>query len=672
MFTVGVEDLRRGIEGGEIEPYFQPVVELRTGQLCGYELLARWNHPTAGLIGAEMFVHLAEESGLVGPLMGTVLRRAFEGGRRLAPHVRLSVNVSPFQLRDHTLVQQIQDLAERSGFDVSRLTVEITEGALVGNMDHARTVTEDLKALGVRVALDDFGTGYSSLRHLHGLPFDELKVDKSFVQTMLERRESRKIVAAVLGLGQSLGMTTVAEGVEHKEQAAMLVWMGCDLGQGWLYGEALPAEELERDAGRGARRRVAVSGHVLADMTQLTETLPHQRSAQLRAIYDGAPVGLCYLDRSLRYVSLNRKLAELNNKPIAAHLGRTVEEIRPRMFKVVEPYLRRALAGEAIIGLEIEALREDPSERGPTVVISYYPALDEAGDVVGVSVSVMDVTKRESAERALKESEDNYRYTMELSPQVPWMADPEGRIVDVNRRWESLTGQTRGESLGYGWSKAVHPDDYPQTARLWKAALTTGRPLDVEFRVGRGDGVWRWVRSRAAPRLDRDGKILRWYGTLEDNDERKQEQEELRRSRALLQAVFEAVPVGIVIAEAPGGRVVMGNPRAEQILRHPMLETDNFEAHENWIAFRADGHRLTWEENPLVRAMRRGEVTGPDEYLYQKGDGSIGWVSLTAAPIRSEDGEVTGGVVAIRDVDQERRRRSPDEVASVGSEGQGE
>ena len=169
-----VVDLRRGIESGEIVPYFQPMMELRTGQLIGFEVLSRWKHPLRGMVPPDEFIRMAEDAGCIGQLMEKVLLHAFRAMHRLPEYLRLSINVSAIQLRDRTLRQQVSLAAEAAGFSLDRLTVEITESALVGNIEHGRTITEELKALGVRVALDDFGTGYSSLRHLHALPFDEI------------------------------------------------------------------------------------------------------------------------------------------------------------------------------------------------------------------------------------------------------------------------------------------------------------------------------------------------------------------------------------------------------------------------------------------------------------------------------------------------------------------
>src|SRR6202048_3905430 len=338
-----VVDLRRGIESGEIVPYYQPLTELRTGQLIGFEVLARWKHPLRGMVPPDEFIRMAEDAGCIGQLMEKVLLQSFTGMRQLPEYLRLSINVSAIQLRDRTLRRQVSLAAEEVGFSLQRLTVEITESALVGNVEHARTITEELKALGVRIAIDDFGTGYSSLRHLHALPFDEIKVDRTFVQTMLSRRESRKIVAAIIGLGQSLGLTTVAEGVEDEAQADMLQWLGCDLAQGFLYGRPVSGARLERfvqEQKKMVRREVGRPPNP-EDTTFQMDALPSQRLSQLQAIYDGAPVGLCFVDRNERYVSLNKRLAEMNRAPIVAHLGRTVAEMIPEFYVFLGPYIKR-------------------------------------------------------------------------------------------------------------------------------------------------------------------------------------------------------------------------------------------------------------------------------------------------------------------------------------------
>jgi PAS domain S-box-containing protein len=534
-------NLRRALENNEIVPFFQPLVELRTGLLRGFEVLARWKHPLRGIVLPNDFIPLTEKTGLNGLLTGTLLRAVFAATKDIPEHLTLSVNISLSQLSDPTLPRHIRLAAEQANFPLRRLILEITESALVGNTPQASFIANQLREQGSRLALDDFGTGYSSLRHLQALPFDELKIDASFVRSMTHTRESRKIAAAIIGLGNSLNLVTVAEGVESQTHADMLLWLGCELGQGWLYGRPVPADELSAVLAASARLPSPGPPSQYPDTTMPLshEALPTQRLAQLHAIYDGVPVGLCFLDRNLRYVSINKRLAEINRIPVGLHLGRTVAEVIPHLFPKFESYLHRALSGEPITGLEIQEPQPGHPGQLITYLVSYQPARDEADELVGISVSVVDITARKHAEEALTESEDHYRHTVELNPQVPWTADPDGRIIDVSRRWETLTGLTKQETLGEGWIRVLHPDDVPPTRIAWSKSLRTGDPLDTQYRIRRHNEGWRWMRARAAPRRNANGEIIRWYGTVEDIDEHKNAKEALRLTEARLEAVLK-------------------------------------------------------------------------------------------------------------------------------------
>ncbi len=238
-------DLRRAVAAGEIIPHFQPLVDIKTGRLLGVEMLARWTHAKRGSVSPAEFIPVAETSGLIAPMTLSLLRQGCYAAVHWPAHVTLACNLSPLQLHDPTLPGTIAAVLTETGFPADRLEIEVTESALVGDIDLARRLLNELKALGVRLALDDFGTGYASLRHLKLLPFDKLKIDQSFVAGMLHDRESAKIVSAVIGLGHSLGLTTVAEGVETVEVAALLEELGCDIGQGWLFGRPVPGDQID-------------------------------------------------------------------------------------------------------------------------------------------------------------------------------------------------------------------------------------------------------------------------------------------------------------------------------------------------------------------------------------------------------------------------------------------
>ena len=237
-------ELHRAVADDTIVPHFQPLIDLATGRLVGVEMLARWPHTIRGMISPAEFIPLAEDSGLIGPMTVSLLRQACRAAAGWPSSVTLACNLSRLQLRDAGLPTTIADVLAETGFPAARLELEVGESALVGDLVLARRLLEEIRALGVRLALDDFGTGYSSLRHLQLLPFDKLKIDQSFLGAMASDRESAKIVSAVVGLGHSLGLSTVAEGVETEEVAALLRELGCDIGQGWLFGRPVPAHRI--------------------------------------------------------------------------------------------------------------------------------------------------------------------------------------------------------------------------------------------------------------------------------------------------------------------------------------------------------------------------------------------------------------------------------------------
>jgi diguanylate cyclase (GGDEF)-like protein len=232
-------ELRSAIPNGDIIPFFQPVVRVDTGELAGYEVLARWPHALRGMISPVDFIPVAEDAGLVDAMFWALLAQACRKALDAPGEFMLAVNISPSQVRDQWFPEKVLRTLRETGFPPQRLEIEVTESAMIGDVARAKSSLMSLKNQGVRVALDDFGTGYSSLFLLRELPIDKLKIDRSFVARITTDRENATIVGALVGLGKALGLQVTAEGVEDEATAEALRAMGCEFAQGYLYGAAV-------------------------------------------------------------------------------------------------------------------------------------------------------------------------------------------------------------------------------------------------------------------------------------------------------------------------------------------------------------------------------------------------------------------------------------------------
>ena len=262
------EELRAGVAKGELVPHYQPIARLADGEWSGFECLARWNHPTRGLLAAKHFIRVAEGTDIMDELSLSLLERACADLRAWPSHFTLSFNISPIQLRNAWLPEQILRALTIHGIAPGRLIIELTESGLFPDIEVARNMIGSLKNAGVKFALDDFGTGYSSLSHLSQLPFDIIKIDRSFIEDIdIEAHDS--IVTAIIRMGHSLGMEITAEGVTCELNRLSLKGLGCDFCQGHMIGRPQSAAEtlrliaeravVTRLATRAANRQAAVS-----------------------------------------------------------------------------------------------------------------------------------------------------------------------------------------------------------------------------------------------------------------------------------------------------------------------------------------------------------------------------------------------------------------------------
>lgn len=242
-------DLRRALQAGEFELFYQPLYHLGDERVTGCEALLRWRHPERGMVSPADFIPLAEEIGLIVQLGEWVLRRACAEAANWPEHVRLAVNLSPAQFRDRGLVRTVVSALAASGLPAQRLELEITESVLLQDSQANMTMLHDLKALGVRISMDDFGTGYSSLSYLRSFPFDKIKIDQTFVRDILHDSDAMAIIKAVLDLGASMGVVTTAEGVETQAQLDALRQQGCAEIQGYFISRPAPASEIAKMLG---------------------------------------------------------------------------------------------------------------------------------------------------------------------------------------------------------------------------------------------------------------------------------------------------------------------------------------------------------------------------------------------------------------------------------------
>ncbi|EHP41156.1 signal transduction protein eal domain [Cupriavidus basilensis OR16] len=307
----------------------------------------------------------------------------------------------------------------------------------------------------------------------------------------------------IVGLGHSIGMRVVAEGVEREEHATLLRKLGCDVGQGWLWAPALQPERIPALIQRLGLR---------APDPRPLDRSPYQRLHQLEALYVGAPVGLCFLDTRLRHVHVNGRYAEMFGAQVDALVGAQLSAgSTPDAASSICSLAHAVLAADARSPVEREI-----TANGEVYLVVGQRVNDDIDDVIGVSLVAIGISERKRAELALRESEEHFRCSVELSPHIAWAADPDGTLCYISPNFRDRAGCAMRDRID-AWRAAVHPDDQLRIRAEWLAWIPSGQPFATRFRIQWPDGSWRHMLSRAQPHIGADGGAIdRWYGVISD------------------------------------------------------------------------------------------------------------------------------------------------------------
>jgi diguanylate cyclase (GGDEF)-like protein/PAS domain S-box-containing protein len=524
-------ELHRAIERNELQLYYQPKVNLKTGKIVGVEALLRWFHPLFGSVPPATFIPIAEETGLIIPIGEWVLLAACLQNKqwhRKGFETVVSVNLSSRQFSLSNLETTIEKILLETELDPKYLEIEITE-SMTADIDRTITTLRKLKRLGVRISIDDFGIGFSSLNYLRQFPIDTLKIDQSFVKQIHHNPNDETIVKTIISMAHNLNLNVVAEGIETKEQLIFLQQYLCDEGQGFFFTRPLPADKLEGNLGEIQTRvrefglpeetneRMWAEEMVRQAERELNETIRLQQGMIFKyKMLDGRFIhSLC--DGELVY--------RMGLTPIQI-VGKELCEFLPKeMSEEKEEFYRRAWNGEEYVTYENEL-------NGIHSFIALSP-VKRGGEVIEVIGSSIDITERKQMERDLEESQKNYRLIADNMTDLIAVLDRKGQSLYISPSHEAVLGYPKDYYKDRHSFTDVHHDDNASLLTLVEQIIATNLPVKSEVRYLHRNGDWKLLECSGTPVIGDDGEVEHMIIVSRDITEKRRAEEQLAKAEKL-------------------------------------------------------------------------------------------------------------------------------------------
>lgn len=384
------------------------------------------------------------------------------------------------------------------------------------------------------------------------------------------------------------------------------------------------------------------------EAVRASEVAARQQLAELETLYETAPIGLCLFDEHLRWVRVNRVIAEINGRSIEEHLGRTPSEVVPDVGPQAEAALRTILRTGERLDFEMHGTTSAQPGVERTWSEHWAPIKDPTGRIIGISVAAEEITDRKRSASALAESEEQFRTLAENIPQLAWMADETGSIFWYNRRWYEYTGTTLDEMRGWGWQKVHHPDHVARVVRKILHCFATGATWEDTFPLRARTGEYHWFLSRATPIRDAAGNIARWLGTNTDVTEQRAAEEALRASETRLRNLADAMPQVVWMAR-PDGRLDYINERISELSGVRTLDDGTWSWAEALVPDDRDATIEAW-----ATAIRDGT---PYEIAHRlrRSDGTVHWYLSRGVPVKDDDSRISRWIGTATDIESQKR-----------------